>query len=110
MTADIYIENNATTFDRKLTFSYDERIYKSIGERRKKMESFFTLLKKKETGNSYTNFSILEQSESFSITEEHEELPENEFDFVVPFRAEKSFKVKARVRSVTNYLPKPIFD
>jgi hypothetical protein len=44
------------------------------------------------------------------MKEDKEELIEIDYDFIVPFQAKKTFKVKAKVKSVTKHIPKVTID
>lgn len=101
-------EDNATTFKRFHLSPKEEHILTTLALRSTVIGCLDLDMKERTADIISTNFFIFEPS--VSVTGIDNENIEPDYDFIVPFKPQKSFKVKARIRSVTKFVPKPFFD
>ena len=108
---ELYIEDNATTFDRYLPKAeMAGNIVTLLSPSLKELERVVDLTKDRSAGIISTNFRIYEPNAPISVTGTGKEISEPDHDFIVPFKPKNSFKVKAKIRSVSKFVPKPFFD
>ena len=55
----------------------------------------------------YTNFRLLKLNTNIRG---YKGFPTKDFDFHIPLKPKKSFVVKAHIKSITKFQPKPFFD